>query len=156
MSILVSFHYYLSHCYSIAWDRLSNQFLRASAMLNHVIAIGLTSVRPSARPPVGCCDRSKTTIVQTVLAFYSIRKSPTDLSSTMIWRTSNIRGSKLKTTIVLTFYDSLNLRLVYKFSRSTPRWRMGSIHDSLEPPVGCCDRSPYSTAVLLPALDVCR
>ena len=44
--------YYLSHCYTIAWDRLSNQFLRASAMLKHVIAIGLTSVRPSVRPSV--------------------------------------------------------------------------------------------------------
>ena len=44
--------YYLSRCYSIAWDRLSNQFLRASVMLKHVIDIGWTSVCPSVCPSV--------------------------------------------------------------------------------------------------------
>jgi len=33
-------------------NMLRKSFLRASAMLKHVIAIGLTSVRPSVRPSV--------------------------------------------------------------------------------------------------------
>ena len=36
----------------LATEICSGPFLRASAMLKHVIAIGLTSVRPSVRPSV--------------------------------------------------------------------------------------------------------
>ena len=45
---------YLSHCYTIAWDRLTNQFLsRVSILLlTRDIDIVILSVRPSVRPTV--------------------------------------------------------------------------------------------------------
>ena len=39
------------------WVTLDTSFLRSSAMLKHVLAIGWTSVRPSVRPSVCLSDR---------------------------------------------------------------------------------------------------